>query len=106
MAYKIAIIVGSLREGSINKKVARSICALRNDNLDCSMIEIGDLLPEAHPLCRRIGVEVLVVERQIPDLDHRTVEIVVAQSADRPRDLAVDAALAKAADDDRDPVGH
>jgi chromate reductase len=43
MAYRIAIIVGSLREGSINRKVARSICALRNDNLNCSMIEIGDL---------------------------------------------------------------
>ena len=43
MAYKIAIIVGSLRQGSINRKVARSICAIRNDNLDCSMIEIGDL---------------------------------------------------------------
>ena len=41
--YKIAILVGSLREGSINRKVARSICALRGDNLDCSMIEIGDL---------------------------------------------------------------
>jgi chromate reductase len=43
MPYKIAILVGSLREGSINRKVARSICALRGDNLDCSMIEIGDL---------------------------------------------------------------
>ena len=43
MAYKIAIIVGSLREGSINRKVARSICGLRGDNLECSMIEIGDL---------------------------------------------------------------
>src|ERR671921_839999 len=43
MAYKIAIIVGSLRQGSINRKVARSICGLRDDNLDCSMIEIGDL---------------------------------------------------------------
>src|SRR4051794_15369713 len=43
MAHKIAIIVGSLREGSINRKVARSICALRGDNLDCSMVEIGDL---------------------------------------------------------------
>jgi len=43
MAYKIAIIVGSLREASLNRKVARSICALRGDNLDCSMIEIGDL---------------------------------------------------------------
>jgi chromate reductase len=43
MAYKIAIIVGSLRQDSLNRRVARSICALRNDNLDCSMIEIGDL---------------------------------------------------------------
>jgi chromate reductase len=43
MAHKIAIIVGSLRAGSINRKVARSICAIRGDNLDCSMIEIGDL---------------------------------------------------------------
>lgn len=43
MAYKIAIIVGSLRKDSINKKIARSICALRGENLDCSMIEIGDL---------------------------------------------------------------
>jgi len=41
--YKIAIIVGSLREGSINRKIARSICALRGDNLDCSMVQIGDL---------------------------------------------------------------
>ena len=43
MAYKIAIIVGSLRKDSLNRKIARSICALRNDNLDCSMVEIGDL---------------------------------------------------------------
>jgi chromate reductase len=43
MPYKIAILVGSLREGSLNRKVARSICAIRGDNLDCSMIEIGDL---------------------------------------------------------------
>jgi chromate reductase len=43
MAYKIAIIVGSLREGSLNRKVARSICAIRGDNLDCSMVGIGDL---------------------------------------------------------------
>ena len=43
MAYKIAIIVGSLRKESLNRKVARSICAIRYDNLDCSMVEIGDL---------------------------------------------------------------
>jgi chromate reductase len=43
MAYKIAILVGSLRKDSLNRKVARSICAIRNDNLDCSTVEIGDL---------------------------------------------------------------
>ncbi len=43
MTYKIAIIVGSLRKDSLNRKVARSICGMRGDNLDCSMIEIGDL---------------------------------------------------------------
>ena len=43
MAYKIAILVGSLRKDSINNKVARSICALRGDNLECSVVEIGDL---------------------------------------------------------------
>src|SRR3954464_424242 len=43
MAYKIAIIVGSLREGSVNRRVGRSICSVRGDNLDCSMIEVGDL---------------------------------------------------------------
>ena len=43
MAYKIAIIVGSLREASINRKVARSMCAIRGDDLQCGIVEIGDL---------------------------------------------------------------
>jgi len=43
MAYKIAILVGSLRDASINRKIAKSICAIRGDGLDCSMVEIGDL---------------------------------------------------------------
>jgi chromate reductase len=43
MAHKIAILVGSLRRDSINRKVAGSICAIRGDDLECSMIEIGDL---------------------------------------------------------------
>jgi len=42
-SYKIAILVGSLRKDSINRKVARSICAIRGDGLDCSMVEIGNL---------------------------------------------------------------
>src|SRR4051794_15092395 len=43
MAHKIAILVGSLRQDSINRKVAGSICAIRGDDLECSIIEIGDL---------------------------------------------------------------
>jgi chromate reductase len=43
MSYKIAILVGSLRKDSLNRKIARSICAIRDDGLDCSMVEIGDL---------------------------------------------------------------
>ena len=42
-SHKIAILVGSLRKASINRKIARSICAIRNDNLECTMVEIGDL---------------------------------------------------------------
>ena len=41
--YKIAILVGSLRKDSINRKIARSMCAIRGDNLECAMVEIGDL---------------------------------------------------------------
>lgn len=43
--YRIAIIVGSLRKDSINRKVARSICGINGDNLDCTIVEIGDLPP-------------------------------------------------------------
>jgi len=42
-SHRIAIIVGSLREASINRKIARSMCAIRDDDLDCSIVEIGDL---------------------------------------------------------------
>ena len=41
--HKIAIVVGSLRKDSINRKVARSICAFASDKLDCQIVEIGNL---------------------------------------------------------------
>jgi chromate reductase len=41
--YRIAIVVGSLRKESFNRKVANAICKIRDDNLDCSIVEIGDL---------------------------------------------------------------
>ena len=41
--HKIAILVGSLRKDSINRKVGKSICAMAGDMLDCEIVEIGDL---------------------------------------------------------------
>ena len=41
--YKIAIVVGSLRKDSINRKIARSLCAMAHDRLDCDIIPIDDL---------------------------------------------------------------
>ena len=42
-SHRIAIIVGSLRADSINRKIARSICGFASDKLACSIVEIGDL---------------------------------------------------------------
>ena len=41
--YQIAILVGSLRDGSINRRIGRSICAIEHERLDCRIVEIGDL---------------------------------------------------------------
>lgn len=41
--YKVAVLVGSIREGSLNRKVARAICRTSPDSLDCRMVEIADL---------------------------------------------------------------
>ena len=41
--HKIAILVGSLRKDSINRKVGKSICAFAGEMLDCEIVEIGDL---------------------------------------------------------------
>src|SRR3954464_12121311 len=41
--HKIAILVGSLRKDSLNRKVAKSICAFAGDMLDCEIVEIGEL---------------------------------------------------------------
>ena len=41
--HNIAIIVGSLRKDSVNRKVAQAMCSLAADRLDCSILEIGNL---------------------------------------------------------------
>ncbi len=41
--HRIAIVVGSLREDSLNRKVAKSICAMTSGMLDCFIVEIDQL---------------------------------------------------------------
>jgi chromate reductase, NAD(P)H dehydrogenase (quinone) len=41
--YKIAIVVGSLRKDSINLKIAKSLCSMAHERLDCDIVPIGDL---------------------------------------------------------------
>ena len=41
--YKIAIVVGSMRKDSINRKVALSLCAMAHERLDCDIVPIADL---------------------------------------------------------------
>ena len=41
--YRIAIVVGSLRKDSINRKVAKSLCAMAHERLNCDIVPIGDL---------------------------------------------------------------
>ena len=88
-AYKVAVVVGSIREDSLNRKIARAMCAATPDSLDCKLVEIGDL-----PLYD-------------PDLDDAAIEAVGSRGAHRARDLAVERAFSAAADDDSEFVsGH
>ncbi len=41
--HKIAIVVGSIRKDSLNRKVARALCVASPDTLDCHFVEIDDL---------------------------------------------------------------
>lgn len=43
MSYKIAVIVGSLRKDSLNKKVAKELIALAPKSLQFEIIDIGNL---------------------------------------------------------------
>ena len=41
--HQIAIVVGSLRKDSVNRKLAHAMCEATSERLDCSIVEIGDL---------------------------------------------------------------
>ena len=41
--YRVAVLVGSLRQDSINRKVARALIALQPPSLAGEIVEIGQL---------------------------------------------------------------
>src|SRR5690606_13538840 len=41
--YKIAVCVGSLRQASLNKKMAKALIALAPDSLELDIVDIGQL---------------------------------------------------------------
>ena len=63
-----------------------------------------DLGLEAGPCGRRGRLQILVEQGEVANFDDRTVEPIASDAAHRLRDLAIDAVLAKRADDDGDLV--
>jgi hypothetical protein len=61
-----------------------------------------DLRLEAQDALWQLAFEVLVVERQIADLDETELRSVRAEPGERMRQLAIDGFAAIATDDDRD----
>src|SRR5436190_20407695 len=43
MSKKIAVIIGSLRKESLNRKMAKVLMSLAPQSLQCEIIEMGDL---------------------------------------------------------------
>ena len=67
--HRIAIVVGSLRRDSINRKVAKSICAFASQMLDCYIVEIGNLPPYNQDQENNPPKEVLTFRKQIGEAD-------------------------------------
>jgi chromate reductase len=67
--HRIAIVVGSLRRDSINRKVATSICAFASTMLDCFIVEIGNLPLYDQDDEGNLSHEVAVFRKQIAEAD-------------------------------------
>src|SRR3546814_9480168 len=74
---------------------------------DVCSSDLFDVLLQPRRLRRVVGVEVLVVQRQVVDADVGELEVVRRQLLDRLGQLAVERVLAQAADEYRDlGLGH
>jgi chromate reductase len=67
--HRIAIVVGSLRRDSINRKVAKSICAFAGKMLDCYIVEIGNLPLFNQDEETSPSAEVLAFRKEISEAD-------------------------------------
>ena len=67
--HRIAILVGSLRRGSINRKIANSICALTSNMLSCYVVEIARLPLYNQDDENTPSSEVIAFRRQISEAD-------------------------------------
>lgn len=67
--HSTAIIVGSLRRDSINKKLAHALAKLASGRLECRFIEIGDLPLYNEDLWNQPPQNVLRLKQQIEAAD-------------------------------------
>ena len=69
MSKKIAVLVGSLRKGSYNKKLAREIIDLAPESLEMEIIEIGQLALYNEDLDENPPAEWVEFRQKIKDAD-------------------------------------
>ena len=69
MTAKVAVIVGSLRKGSVNRQFAQALAKLARPRLDLQLVEIGDLPLYDQDLEAELPTAVVRFKRQIESAD-------------------------------------
>lgn len=67
--YKIAVIVGSLRQNSLNEKLAKALEALSGSRFEFDFVEIGDLPLYNDDLWQNPPASALRLKRQVEEAD-------------------------------------
>lgn len=67
--YKVAVIVGSLRKDSFNRKVAKALAKLNHPKLDLSFIEIQDIPLYNQDLDNNLPESVIKFKKEIKESD-------------------------------------
>ncbi|MGQ0533512.1 MAG: NADPH-dependent FMN reductase [Caulobacteraceae bacterium] len=69
MTTKVAVVVGSLRKGSVNRQFAQALAKLARPRLDLHVVEIGDLPPYDQDLEAELPAAVVRFKHQIESAD-------------------------------------